>query len=126
MSDAPGVSSSEPIYKAAAQIGTVIATVLGAVGGAVQLGVVSSDQAETINEIGTQVTSALPELAGAITLIVGVVSGIAASVMTAWSARKQVRPLDSDVVAITPAGPSSGSARVGGSGTAGEHRRLSE
>lgn len=109
MSDQPGVSTSEPIYAAAAKIGTVIATLLGVVGGAVQLGVVSNDQAETFNQIGQQVTTALPELAGAVTLIVGIVSGIVAAMATAWQARKQVRPLDSDVVAITPAGPSSGS-----------------
>lgn len=106
MSDAPNVSTSEPIYAAAAKIGTVMATLLGVVGGAVQLGLVSSDQADAINQVGAQVTSALPELAGAVTLIVGVVSGILASVATAWSARKKVVPVDSDAVVITPARPS--------------------
>lgn len=96
MSDAPGVSTQEPIYKAAATIGTAIATLLGVVGGAVQLGIVSSDQADAINQVGAQVTTALPELAGAVTLIVGVVSGIGASVLTAWHARKKVVPLGSD------------------------------
>lgn len=103
MSASPTESTSEPIYAAAAKIGTIVATVLGLVGGAVQLGLVSSDQAAAISQIGAQVTSALPELAGAVTLIVGVVSGIIASVATAWHARKQVVPIDSDVYSVTAA-----------------------
>ncbi len=96
MSDHPTVSTSEPIYKAAATVGTVIATVLGVLGGAVTLGVVSSDQAAEITAVGQQVTTALPQLAAAITVVVGIVSGIGASVLTAWQGRKHVRPLDSD------------------------------
>lgn len=103
MSDQPQVSTSEPIYKAAGQIGAIVATLLGVVGGAVQLGIVSSEQADTIGTIGAQVTSALPELAGAVTLIVGVVSGVGASVLTAWQARKNTIPADSDAYRITPA-----------------------
>lgn len=99
MSDSPTASTSEPIYKAAATIGTVIATVLGVVGGALQLGIVSAEQAEAINDVGAQISTALPELTGAVTLIVGVVSGIGASLLTAWQARKKVRPLDSDAPA---------------------------
>lgn len=98
MSDQPNVSTSEPIYKAAATVGTVIATVLGVLGGAVTLGVVSSDQAAAITQVGQQVTASLPQLAAAVTVVVGVVSGVGASVLTAWSARKQVRPLDSDAL----------------------------
>lgn len=96
MSDQPGTSTSEPIYEAALKVGGVVTGLISLAGTAVQLGVISSDQAEAINEVGAQVTSALPELSGAITLIVGLVSGIGASVLTAWNARKKVRPLDSD------------------------------
>lgn len=108
MSSSPTESTTEPVYAAAAKVGTIIATLLGVVGGAVQLGVVSSDQADAINAIGVQVTSALPELAGAITLIVGVVSGVGASVLTAWHARKKVVPVDSDTFAVTPVDPATG------------------
>lgn len=101
MSSSPTESTSEPIYAAAVKVGTAIATLLGVLGGAVQLGIVSSDQADTITQIGTQVSSALPELAGAVTVIVGIVSGVGASVLTAWHARKKTVPVDSDTYVIS-------------------------
>lgn len=110
MSSSPTESTSEPIYAAAAKVGTAVATLLGVLGGAVQLGIVSSDQAATINQIGAQVTTALPELAGAVTVIVGIVSGVGASVLTAWHARKKVIPADSDVYDVVPKAPADGAA----------------
>lgn len=123
MSDQPNVSTDEPIYAAALKVGTVVATALGVVGGAVQLGLVSSDQAETINEIGAQVSSALPELATAITVVVGIVSGIGASVLTAWNARKKVVPIGSDAVTVVPkpAVAAAADPRIPGDGI-GDHR----
>lgn len=101
MSSSPTESTQEPIYAAAAKVGTAIATLVGVLGGAVQLGVVSADQADTLNQIGTQVSSALPELAGAVTVIVGIVSGVGASVLTAWHARKKVVPVNSDTFTVS-------------------------
>jgi hypothetical protein len=101
MSSSPTESTQEPIYKAATTVGTAIATGLGVLGGAVQLGVISSDQADTITQIGNQVTTQLPALAGAVTVIVGIVSGVGASVLTAWHARKKVVPVNSDTFTVS-------------------------
>ena len=120
MSDQPGVSTGEPIYKAAATVGTVVAGALGLVGTAAQLGILSASEAGALNDAGAQITSALPELAGAITLIVGVISGIGASLLTAWQARKSVVPRDSDAFTVVPIAAAAPT-RLAGDGV-GDHR----
>lgn len=108
MSSSPTESTPEPIKAAAATIGTVVASVVGLLGAAVSLGVISTQQADSLTAAGDELTSALPALAAAITVIIGVVSGVAASLATAWKARKDVVPTNSDVFAVVPADPAVG------------------
>lgn len=127
MSDAPGVSSSEPIYKAAATIGTVVTGAVALIGTALQLGIISTEQADAYTDTAAAVTGALPELASSVTLIVGLLAGIGGSFATAWHARKRTVPVDSDayrVAAVTaPLVREAGQTRVVGDGDGiGEHR----
>lgn len=108
MSAQPNESTSEPIYKAAKSVGAGVTALLGLLGGAVALGLLSTEQADAVTAAGNQLISNLPALAAAITTVVGLVSGIVASLATAWHARKQVVPVDSDTFAITAADPAAG------------------
>ncbi len=102
MSDQPTTSTSEPVYAAAAKVGLAVTTVLSVVGGALALGVISSEQATAITEFGNYIVTNLPAVAAALVVIVGAVSGAVSSFATAWHARKSVVPTNSDLYDITP------------------------
>lgn len=100
MSDHENVSTSEPIYKAAGTIGAAVAAVIGILGYGVTVGVLTPEQADALTASGNELVAALPQLAGAVSLVIGLVSGLIASFATAWQGRKSTVPTDSDAFAV--------------------------
>ncbi|MDL5159389.1 hypothetical protein [Actinomycetospora termitidis] len=111
------VSRPKPITDAVKVVGSGISGVLGVVQTLVVLGVLNSQQAEAINELGYATSGALPVLADATSTIVAVVAGlitigtgVAASFGVAKTAEPKVTPLESPrnadgVPLITSAAP---------------------
>lgn len=108
MSSQPNESTPEPVKAAAATVGSAVTALIGLLGGAVALGLITNDQADIVTTAGNTFLTDLPTLATAITVISTIVGGLAASLATAWHARKKVIPTDSDVFVVAPADPATG------------------
>lgn len=95
--DEPTADTPEPVLKAAALWGTLSAFIVSLIGVLVAAGVLSSDQAQVLNDTVTAITTNIVPVGIAIVGIVGLVSGIVSHLVTAFVARRKVTPVPAAV-----------------------------
>lgn len=89
----PTASTPEPVIKAAAIWGSLSALIVTGLGVLVAVGTLSSEQAAVVNQVVNYVTVNLVPVGSVIVGLVGLLSGLVSSHVTALVARRHVTPV---------------------------------